>query len=58
MQNDGISRYIVSIGVAGLLLTKRIITKREFLAFENLLCEKYHISHRSLYRDYRLVYLR
>jgi hypothetical protein len=52
---DGISGYIVSVAVAGVMLNNGLISKREFLAIEKQLLEKYGIPENSIYRDYRFV---
>ena len=52
---DGITGYIASVAVAGVMLNKGIIDKREFLALEKQLLEKYGIPENSIYRDYRIV---
>lgn len=52
---DGITGYIASVAIAGVMLNNGIISKREFLALEKQLLEKYGIPENSIYRDYRIV---
>lgn len=52
---DGITGYIASVAVAGVMLNNGIISKREFLSLEKQLLEKYGIPENSIYRDYRIV---
>ena len=43
------------MAIAGVMLNNGIISKREFLALEKQLLEKYGIPENSIYRDYRIV---
>ena len=52
---DGITGYIASVAVAGVMLNNGLISKREFLALEKQFLEKYGIPENSIYRDYRIV---
>ena len=52
---DGITGYIASVAVAGVMLNNDLISKREFLALEKQFLEKYGIPENSIYRDYRIV---
>ena len=52
---DGITGYIASMAVAGVMLNKGLISKREFVALEKQLVEKFGIPENSIYRDYRIV---
>ena len=52
---DGITGYIASVAVAGVMLNNGLISKREFLALEKQFLQKYGIPENSIYRDYRIV---
>ena len=52
---DGITGYIASMAVAGVMLNKGLISKREFVALEKQLVEKFDIPENSIYRDYRII---
>ena len=52
---DGITGYIASMAVAGVMLNKGLISKREFVALEKQLVEKFGIPENSIYRDYRII---
>ena len=47
---DNIIRYVASMTLANEMLDDSIITRREFLAFEKRMCEKYELPECSLYR--------
>ena len=53
---DNIIRYLASMTLANEMLDDSIITRREFLAFEKRMCEKYELPECSLYRDIHLLY--
>ena len=53
---DNIIRYVASMTLANEMFDDSIITRREFLAFEKRMCEKYELPECSLYRDIHLLY--
>ena len=52
---DGITGYIASMAIAGVMLNREIINKREFFDLEKRLLKKYALPENSIYRDYRIV---
>lgn len=52
---DGITGYIASMTIAGVMLNRRIISKQEFMDLEKQMLEKYGLPENSIYRDYRIV---
>ena len=52
---DGITGYIASMAIAGVMLNRKIISKQEFFDLEKQLLEKYGLPENSIYRDYRIV---
>lgn len=52
---DGITGYIASMAIAGVMLNREIINKREFFDLEKQLLAKYGLPENSIYRDYRIV---
>ena len=53
---DNIIRYLATMALANKMLDDSIITRREFLAFEKRIREKYGLPECSLYRDIHLLY--
>ena len=53
---DNIIRYLATMALANKMLDDSIITRREFLAFEKRMREKYELTECSLYRDFHLLY--
>ena len=53
---DNIIRYLAAMTLANKMLDDSIITRREFLAFEKRIREKYGLPECSLYRDIHLLY--
>ena len=53
---DNIIRYVASMTLANEMFDDSIITRREFLAFEKRMHEKYELPECSLYRDIHLLY--
>ena len=53
---DNIIRYLATMALANKMLDDSIITRREFLAFEKRMREKYELPECSLYRDIHLLY--
>ena len=53
---DNIIRYLAAMTLAYKMLDDSIITRREFLAFEKRIREKYGLPECSLYRDIHLLY--
>ena len=53
---DNIIRYLAAMILANKMLDDSIITRREFLAFEKRMHEKYELPECSLYRDIHLLY--
>ena len=53
---DNIIRYLAAMTLANKMLDDSIITRREFLAFEKRMREKYELPECSLYRDIHLLY--
>lgn len=52
---DGITGYIASMAIAGVMLNREIINKCEFFDLEKQLLVKYGLPKNSIYRDYRIV---
>lgn len=52
---DGITGYIASMAIAGVMLNRKIISKQEFFDLEKQLLEKYGLPENSIYRDYRII---
>ena len=52
---DGVTGYIASMAIAGVMLNRKIISKQEFFDLEKQLMEKYGLPENSIYRDYRIV---
>lgn len=55
MNDLNIIRYVGAMAMAGKLLDKGLIGRREFLSFEEGLRVKYGLDKNSIYRDYRLI---
>ena len=47
--------YLATMAIAGRMLDQGLITKKEFLSFEERMCQKYGLPKRSIYRDYHLI---
>ena len=56
IMNDNVRNYILTITMANKLLDNSIITRKEFLVFEEKMRLKYNIPKCSLYRDFHLLY--
>ena len=54
--HTAIISYVTAMAMAERMLDQRMITKKEFLAFENKMLQKYKLSPHSLYRDLHLLY--
>ena len=54
--NSAIIPYITAMSVAERMLDQSMITRKEFLAFENQVFQKYGLPKHSLYRDLHLLY--
>ena len=54
--NTAVMPYITAMAIAGRMLDSGTITRKEFLAFENKMLQKYGLSKCSLYRDFHLLY--
>ncbi len=52
---DGITGYIASMAISGVMLNRKIISKQEFFDLEKQLLAKYGLPENSIYRDYRIV---
>ena len=52
---EGVTGYIASMAIAGVMLSRKIISEAEFLFLEKQLLEKYGLPENSIYRDYRIV---
>ena len=48
-------RYMAAITLANRLLEQALLTRREFLAFEEKMRQKYGLPKCSLYRDFHLL---
>lgn len=55
MNDLSVVRYIGTMTLAGRLLDKGLITRKEFLAFEERLRAKYGLDKNSIYRDFHLL---
>ena len=55
MNDLSVVRYIGTMTLAGRLLDKGLITRKEFLAFEERLRAKYSLDRNSIYRDFHLL---
>ena len=49
-------RYMAAITLANRLLEQALLTRREFLTFEEKMRRKYSLPKCSLYRDFHLIY--
>ena len=48
--------YMAAMAIAGRMLSGGTITRKEFLVFEEKMCQKYELPKCSLYRDFHLLY--
>ena len=55
MDNNNIY-YVTAMTIAGSMLDSGMITRKEFLVFEEKMRLKYEIPKCSLYRDFHLLY--
>ena len=53
---DKIINYLAAMTLADQMLESGTITRKEFLAFENKMRQKYGLPECSLYRDFHLLY--
>ena len=53
--HNHIIRYMAAITLANRMLDQALLTRREFLAFENKMHQKYGLPECSLYRDFHLL---
>ena len=51
-----LSRYLIVMAIVHTLLDRNLLRKNEFLAFENLMREKYGLPQASIFRDYLVVF--
>ena len=54
--DDNIICYMAAMAIAGRMLDSGMITRREFLVFEEKMRLKYELPKCSLYRDFHLLY--
>ena len=54
--DNNIIYYVTAMTMAGSMLDSGMITRKEFLAFEEKMRLKYEIPKCSLYRDFHLLY--
>ena len=54
--DESIIRYMAAMTMANQMLDNGTITRKEFLAFEEKMLQKYGLSECSLYRDFHLLY--
>ena len=50
-----ITAYISSMSLAGRMLNRGLINKKEYTAFEEKMRIRYGLEKTSIYRDYRLI---
>ena len=55
--NSTVIPYITAMAIAGRMLDQGVITRKEFLLYENKMLQKYGLPKCSLYRDFHLLYL-
>ena len=56
LYDTAIISYVTAMAMAERMLDQGMITKKEFLVFENKMLQKYELSPHSLYRDFHLLY--
>ena len=54
--DNNIIYYVTAMTIAGSMLDSGMITRKEFLVFEEKMRLKYEIPKCSLYRDFHLLY--
>ena len=54
--DDNILHYMAAMTIANQMLNNGMITRKELLAFENKMLQKYGLPKCSLYRDFHLLY--
>ena len=54
--DDNIICYLAALTLANQMLNSGTITRKEFLAFEEKMLQKYGLPKCSLYRDFHLLY--
>ena len=52
---ENLTSYLTAMAQGHVMLDRHLITTHEFLAYEEKMRQKYHISENSIYRDYRLI---
>ena len=55
MAKDNVTSYLVAVTLAGRMLDRRLISRKEFAAFEEKMRLKYGLEKGSIYRDHRLL---
>ncbi len=55
LTDDAVIRYITSMALSSRMLDESVITRHEFLAFEEKMRLKYGLSKHSLYRGFHLI---
>ena len=54
--DENIIRYMAAMTMVNQMLDSGMITRNEFLAFEEKMFKKYELPKCSLYRDFHLLY--
>lgn len=51
MEYCNLANYLLAMAIGHTLLDRKLLKKNEFLAFENLMREKYGLPQTSIFRD-------
>ena len=56
MSETSYLRYLSAVAQGRVMMKNGLITYREFLLFEEMMCEKYNVPKGSIFRDNDLLY--
>ena len=56
MEYCNLAKYLLSMAIGHTLLDRKLLKKNEFLAYENIMREKYGLSRASIFRDYLVMH--
>lgn len=57
MEYHNLSKYLIAMAIGHALLDRKLLRKNEFLAFENMMREKYDLPQASIFRDNFVLFL-
>ena len=56
MDYRNLSNYLIAMAIGHTLLDRKLLRKNEFLAFENVMREKYGLPRTSIFRDILVMF--